>query len=268
MVEQALIVVEPEQQRADDWLALVVAEAADHAVGAAVVLDLLHAGAVAGLIRQVAPLGDDAVERRADLLEPFLGIGESRGRRRQPDRSCAREDILLRECFQPLAPLARAAASGQRSSPSVGQQIEHDQQRRRLLARASSRGSPPDESAAAARRTRSACLGHDDLAIEHEALGLQRRAARRPSRENSASAAGRISIATRPCSPSRKTRQRKPSHFGSYCQLVALRDRRPRRALPSAGRAGERQGHAPPTRQRRCGWAPAPLSNTALNRPP
>src|SRR5690606_36517689 len=42
MVQQSGIVVEAEQQRADSRLALAVAETADHAVGAAVALDLAH----------------------------------------------------------------------------------------------------------------------------------------------------------------------------------------------------------------------------------
>src|SRR6185503_16596007 len=56
MIEQSRIVVEAEQQRADDALALVIAEAADHAVRAAEILDLLHAVPIAALVGDVAPL--------------------------------------------------------------------------------------------------------------------------------------------------------------------------------------------------------------------
>ena len=54
MVEQALVVVQAEQQRADVRRPLVrVAEAADDAVGRAELLDLQHAGPFAGSVRQV-----------------------------------------------------------------------------------------------------------------------------------------------------------------------------------------------------------------------
>src|SRR5262249_44543453 len=62
MMQQALLVVEAEQQRADDILSFIVPEATDHAVGAAVVLDFLHAGAVARAIFDIAPFRDDTVE--------------------------------------------------------------------------------------------------------------------------------------------------------------------------------------------------------------
>src|SRR5262249_58526298 len=51
VMQQAVVVVEPEQQRADHLPALIVAEAADHAVGAAVLLDLDHAGPLARAVR-------------------------------------------------------------------------------------------------------------------------------------------------------------------------------------------------------------------------
>src|SRR5581483_3611611 len=54
MVQQALVIVEPKQQRANHLPAVDlvgrVAEAADDTIGAAESLDLLHALAVAGLI--------------------------------------------------------------------------------------------------------------------------------------------------------------------------------------------------------------------------
>src|SRR3954471_6641962 len=66
VIELAAVVVEAEQQRADHGLAFVVAEATDHAVGAAVILDLLHAVAVARAVRHIASLGDDAIKRTAN----------------------------------------------------------------------------------------------------------------------------------------------------------------------------------------------------------
>jgi len=46
-MQHALAVIKAKQQRTHHRLAFVVAKAADHAVGAAVILDLLHAGALA-----------------------------------------------------------------------------------------------------------------------------------------------------------------------------------------------------------------------------
>src|SRR5262245_6483747 len=85
MVKETFAVVEPEQQRADNRLAFVVAEAADYAVGAAIVLDLLHAAAVARPVFRVASLGDNAVKRGAHALEPALGGCKLCRRRRQAD---------------------------------------------------------------------------------------------------------------------------------------------------------------------------------------
>ena len=80
-------------------------------------------------IGQVAPLGDDAVERRADLLSHFFAsaslvvAGDSR-------------TLLLLKYFRANAS-SRFRRSGSISSTSdavaVGQQVEHDQQRGRLL---------------------------------------------------------------------------------------------------------------------------------------
>src|SRR5207247_4627979 len=63
VMQHALAVVEPEQQRADELVlaALVPAKAADHAVGGARVLDLQHR-ALARRVRERLGLGDHAVE--------------------------------------------------------------------------------------------------------------------------------------------------------------------------------------------------------------
>src|SRR5262249_20552390 len=47
VVQEAILAVEAEQERSDHGFALVIPETADHAVGAAIVFDLLHAGALA-----------------------------------------------------------------------------------------------------------------------------------------------------------------------------------------------------------------------------
>src|SRR5437763_12694403 len=79
MMQETPTVIEPKQQRADEGLAFVVAKAADDAVSAAIVLDLLHAVALARPVWQVAPLGDDAIERGAHPLEPAARVGELGG---------------------------------------------------------------------------------------------------------------------------------------------------------------------------------------------
>src|SRR5262249_52503415 len=107
VVQQAGLVIEPEQERADDVLALVVTEAADHAVGAAVVLDLLHGAPLARVVGEVAPLGDDAVKRRADALEPLPGFRQLRRCRRQAD-AIAVVKKSPRELDEPLSPHAQA----------------------------------------------------------------------------------------------------------------------------------------------------------------
>src|SRR5581483_12102969 len=89
MVQQAGVVVEAQQQRADDLsvsdLVGRVAEAANDAIGAAEFLDLLHAVAFSGLVGQVAALGNHAVEAVAGTRQPFLRSSVARGGRRQAE---------------------------------------------------------------------------------------------------------------------------------------------------------------------------------------
>src|SRR5262245_2344400 len=66
MVELAVSVVEPEQQRADLIAAATIAESADHAVRSAMLLDLHHRP-LARDVRSAALFSHDAVERRAAL---------------------------------------------------------------------------------------------------------------------------------------------------------------------------------------------------------
>src|SRR5262249_57263704 len=58
VMPKAILTIEPEQERADHRFALVVAETANHAVRAAIVLDLLHSGALARAIVEIAAFGD------------------------------------------------------------------------------------------------------------------------------------------------------------------------------------------------------------------
>ena len=81
VVQRAVVVVEAEQQRADALAVFVDAVPGDHAVGRAFVLHLHHR-ALAGPVRAVERLGDDAVEPRAfEVLEPVgRDVAVARGR--------------------------------------------------------------------------------------------------------------------------------------------------------------------------------------------
>src|SRR5262249_22069788 len=76
MVQKAILAIKSEQERADHRFTLVVAETANHAVRAAVVLHLLHSGALARAIVEIAALGDNSVEHGADVLEPRLCLAQ------------------------------------------------------------------------------------------------------------------------------------------------------------------------------------------------
>src|SRR5262245_27935186 len=68
-MQKALFVVKPEQQRADQAPARLIAEAADHAVRRAQGFDF-EAGPDAAQIRQVEPLGDDTVAGSILSIQP------------------------------------------------------------------------------------------------------------------------------------------------------------------------------------------------------
>src|SRR5262249_43294261 len=93
-----------------------ITKAADDAVGAAVNLDLLHAGAVARAVLEVTAFGDDAVERRASAAEPSLRIAQSRCCRRQPNARLVLE-IPGSEGLEPADVVRTAATASVRSHP-------------------------------------------------------------------------------------------------------------------------------------------------------
>ena len=103
VIELAFVVVETQQERADQRLRFEIAEASDYAVGGALFLDLLHPGALAGLVGQIAALGDYAIESDSHV-KPFLGDREICGRGRKADRFVPGE-IFSGELFQFLAAL-------------------------------------------------------------------------------------------------------------------------------------------------------------------
>src|SRR5688572_3675148 len=78
VVQQTLVVVKSEEQRADQLTPGGVAKSADHAVDGAKLLHFHHPAPLARAIRFVELLGDDAVETGADTVEPALDDGEPR----------------------------------------------------------------------------------------------------------------------------------------------------------------------------------------------
>src|SRR5215472_11409341 len=73
VVEEALLVIEAEQQRADERAVRVVAKATDDAIGGAGQLVFLHAVAAAVEVGQVGTLGDKAIDVAAEPVEPSKG---------------------------------------------------------------------------------------------------------------------------------------------------------------------------------------------------
>jgi hypothetical protein len=129
VVEDAGVVVEAEQQRADRLGAallgaLVPAEAGDDAVGGASVLDLQHRP-LARLVRRVERLGDDAVEAGAlELAQPRGGdLAVARRRRQVERRRRVREQRLESGAALVLRPLGEALAGR-------GEEVEGDERRR------------------------------------------------------------------------------------------------------------------------------------------
>jgi len=87
MVELARVIVETEQQRADELAAGRISESADDAIGAAQMFQLQHR-ALTRQIRRIELLGDDTVEGPARMRQPGFGgfaiarvIGQTQRRR-------------------------------------------------------------------------------------------------------------------------------------------------------------------------------------------
>src|SRR5262249_16171877 len=76
VVEKALAVVEAEEERADHRSIRGIAEASHHAVGGALALDLLHAGAITRAIVEIDALGHHPIEGAARHGEPFPRDGD------------------------------------------------------------------------------------------------------------------------------------------------------------------------------------------------
>jgi hypothetical protein len=123
-----LRVVEPEEQRADPFAValLVPAEARDHAVRGARVLDLDH-HTLAGLVGAGLVLGDHPVEPGAlETMEPLLRNRPLTGAGRQVDWPTGPRE----RAFQPCA--AVGLRPGAKIVAALCQEIEGDEGRRRL----------------------------------------------------------------------------------------------------------------------------------------
>ena len=217
VVEQALRVVEAEEQRPDDLRVRAVAEPADDAVRGALQLHFLHRGALAGarVVVEVETLRDDAVQALPPPESHFFAAatstvaGESRilsafGKKRRANASRSGRR------FASGSPTRDRPFSSTRRSKTMkiaGRLL------RELLDAALRRVDALEQ---VIERDRAAD-GHDDLAVEDEALG--------PSSRSAATISGKYRASGWPAFdwssielPSLKARQRNPSHFGSYCQ--------------------------------------------------
>ena len=112
MVQPTFSVIKTKQKRTDGFSSLqgmtAVAKSTDHAVGAAKLFDLLHAFAVAGLIGQVDPLGDDAVISGARFRQPLVREPII-GRRRGQSESCLSLAVPSRSKAMNSAGVSRAS---------------------------------------------------------------------------------------------------------------------------------------------------------------
>src|ERR1700710_2255515 len=107
-MQQTIGIVEAQQDRSGDLAASLcffgVSKAADDAVGASVPFYLLHALAVASLVRQVKALGDHAVAASASGPKPKRRILEGKAGWREPKKGASRKPAFG-EVFQQRAPL-------------------------------------------------------------------------------------------------------------------------------------------------------------------
>src|SRR5687768_4325319 len=119
MMQEAGVIVQPEQQGSHNTLAFIEAEAADHAVRTAITLDLLHAAPVARAVFHVRSLGDHAIETTAGLLEPVPCFHRPAGGRGQTNaRGFA--TVLAHECFERRTP-GRQRLPDQRTAVVIDQ---------------------------------------------------------------------------------------------------------------------------------------------------
>ena len=170
-MEQALIVIKPQQQRPRDLFAFVVAKAPNDAVGAANALDFLHPIARSRQILKVAAFCDDTIETAAALLEPAPGIGDVRCHRRQPEHAMPAE-LLPGEGLARF----RRSASGRSAAcctAAVHQHVEGDERRRRLLRQQQDPAVRRMDALQEIIERQTVPDRNNELTVKHEAIGRQ-----------------------------------------------------------------------------------------------
>ena len=114
MMENTIVIVETEKQRADERAVGRIAKSADDTVGGAQALDLEPA-ALAHQVRLIETLGDDAVERAGGASKPCFGRGSlarirrKAQRRRRLERG---EERLERDAALRERPIDQGLAAG------------------------------------------------------------------------------------------------------------------------------------------------------------
>jgi hypothetical protein len=196
---------------------------------------------------EIAPLGDDTVERRADALEPTLGVGELRRRRREAHQRRGAA-VFFVEAFQ-LAATFRQRHSGQCAAIGIDQKVEHDEQRRRFrrqaLHAAHRRMNPLQQ-----RIERERTAGRDrELAVEHEFPRLERPQRRHEIGKIPRHQPARFRLDLDLCAVAERQRA-KAVPLRLVLPLLADRNRIDGERLHRQERQRERQGHVE-TRRRR-----------------
>ena len=226
MVEQAVIIVEPEQQRADLFLLFGIAEAADDAVRGALLLDLDHRP-LARAIVVVEALGDHAVERAAAAFQPGESGIPVGGDGRQMH---ARHRVLCEEALQCLAPFRQRLI--EQRLPAELEQIEQHQLGGRFLRELAHPAFGRMQPQLQRVERQDVADRNDELAVEQEALFRYAVRASRPLPGNSAPAACPTSTSASPL-PRRVARGSGSRPTWAQIASPRLRAARRRAGLPS-----------------------------------
>src|SRR4051812_20681303 len=94
MMQEAVVVIKPQQQRPHELRPFAVAKPAHHAVRRPPALDFLHSIALAAPIRQIEPLGNNAVQVAARRSEPLFRLRQAIRPRREANLFMACEIAL------------------------------------------------------------------------------------------------------------------------------------------------------------------------------
>src|SRR5437588_6964487 len=128
MIQQAVTIIESQQQRSDHLAFLGVTKSAHDAIRSALALDLLHGIALTALVPNVQSLGNHAIKIGAGTLIPLAGLLEicCGGRESNLIRGLEISLYQLPNSFSPI--LQRPFQ--QRFPAGISQQIENNHQRR------------------------------------------------------------------------------------------------------------------------------------------